>query len=95
MRYLLLMALATLLVCGGCSNGSSDSDGGTTDSDTDSDTDTGDLPSMEPCEGGYYDPATDLCWQDPPSTYVMTWYEATGTPHVEPYPTPRSSSVRR
>ena len=40
MRYLLLMVLATVLVCGGCANSSSSSDGGTTDSDTDTDTDT-------------------------------------------------------
>ena len=39
MKYLLLMVLATVLVCGGCSNGSSSSDGGTTDTDTDTDTD--------------------------------------------------------
>jgi len=41
MRYLLLMILATVLVCGGCSNGSSSGDGsGTTDTDSDTDSDT-------------------------------------------------------
>ncbi len=35
--------------------------------------------SMTSCDGGYLDPATDLCWQDPPSTSDMNWYEATGT----------------
>ena len=40
MKYLVLVVLATVLVCGGCSNGSSSGiDGGTTDSDTDTDTD--------------------------------------------------------
>ncbi len=39
MRYLLLVIMATVLVCGGCSDGSSDN-GGTTDSDSDSDSDT-------------------------------------------------------
>jgi hypothetical protein len=39
-----------------------------TDADTDSDTDSGTeaLPTMEPCEGGLADPASGLCWQDPP-----------------------------
>ncbi len=41
MRYLLLITLATVLVCGGCSDDSSGgSDSGTTDTDTDVDTDT-------------------------------------------------------
>ena len=41
MRYLLLTALATVLICGGCSDGSSgDLDAGTSDTDTDTDTDT-------------------------------------------------------
>ncbi len=40
MRYLLLMMLATVLVCGGCSHISSIGDGGTTDADTDTDSDT-------------------------------------------------------
>ncbi len=39
MRYLILMAVATALVCGGCSHVLSIKDGGT-DSDTDTDTDT-------------------------------------------------------
>ncbi len=40
MRYFLLMLLATVMVCGGCSNVSSIGDGGTTDADTDTDSDT-------------------------------------------------------
>ncbi len=41
MRYLILMLLATVMVCGGCSNGSSGGlDSGTTDTDIDTDTDT-------------------------------------------------------
>ena len=36
-------------------------------------------PYMVPCIGGYLDPLTNLCWQDPPSASDMNWYEATGT----------------
>ncbi len=36
---------------------------------------------MTSCGGGYLDPDTELCWQDPPSTKGMNWYEATGTAH--------------
>ncbi len=28
------------------------------------------------CEGGWYDPATDLCWQDPPPGGVWRWLDA-------------------
>jgi hypothetical protein len=55
-----------------------------TDTDTDPDTDTSTAAvatPMEPCEGGYLDPVTSLCWQEPPSTTSMNWYEATGTAH--------------
>ncbi len=46
---------------------------------TDTDTDTEPEPSaspMEPCAGGYVDPGTDLCWQDPPSDTEMDWSAA-------------------
>ncbi len=40
MRYLLLMILATVLVCGGCGDDDNDDTGGDSDSDSDTDTDT-------------------------------------------------------
>jgi len=56
---------------GGSGDASSDTDADTdadTDSDTDADTDA-DLPlthsPMTACDGGRYDPDSDLCWQDP------------------------------
>ena len=39
MKFTILIGLAAMLVIGGCSNGSSSSDGGTSDTDTDGDTD--------------------------------------------------------
>ena len=46
LQYLLLMVLATVLVCGGCITGSSNTpvDSGTGDTDADTDTDTGEDP---------------------------------------------------
>jgi formylglycine-generating enzyme required for sulfatase activity len=38
--------------------------------------------TMAACAGGFLDPSTSLCWQDPPSTEVWNWYEATGTAHA-------------
>ncbi|MBW2277426.1 MAG: DUF1566 domain-containing protein [Deltaproteobacteria bacterium] len=52
-----------------------------TDADTDTDTDTGtgsDPNLMTDCDGGKLDPATDLCWEDPPAGGNVTWSEATG-----------------
>ena len=93
MRYLLLMVLATVLVCGACGDdvrpdddGGPDSDSdtdsdtdGDTDTDSDTDTDTDYLP-MTDCEGGKYDPNSDLCWEHPYNTqlsscavYVLFW----------------------
>ncbi len=48
-------------------SGDSDADG-----DTDSDTDN------DACfaSGNWYDPATELCWQNPPSGDEVTWQEA-------------------
>lgn len=40
MKYLLLMVMATVLVCGGCGDDGSDDTGGDADSDSDSDTDS-------------------------------------------------------
>ncbi len=54
----------------------SDTDGDTdTDSDTDTDTDTDYLP-MTDCEGGKYDPNSDLCWEDPYPTQQYSWNDA-------------------
>ena len=79
MRYLLLMALATVLVFGGCSRVSSIGDGETdtdTDIDTDVDTDTdADTDTSPPCEAdwGWYDDATDLCWENPDVFDERSW----------------------
>jgi len=58
----------------------SDSDTDTdADSDSDSDTGTGSDPNeMTDCDGGKLDPATSLCWEDPPAGGNVTWSEATG-----------------
>ena len=74
-RYLLLMLLATVLVCVGCDDdggggGSGDSDSDSdTDTDTDSDTDSDTNSDTDPhdCAGGRYDQSTGLCWQHPRS----------------------------
>lgn len=45
-----------------------------TGTDKDADTDANNLaPSMEACEGGYLDPETNLCWQDPPASDCYKW----------------------
>jgi hypothetical protein len=69
--------LACLLaLCCGCGD---DDDGAAGDAgdgtDTGGGTDTGAATALEDCAGGAgrYDPATDLCWQDPPSTDTMIW----------------------
>ena len=56
MRYLLLMALATVMVCGGCGDDPSGAaDGGTTDTDTDTDSDTDtDTDTDTDCTQGEY-----------------------------------------
>jgi len=58
------------------SDSDTDSDTDTdTDSDTDSDTDTDYLP-MTDCEGGKYDPNSNLCWENPYSSLQYTWSDA-------------------
>ncbi|MFO8071867.1 MAG: DUF1566 domain-containing protein [Polyangia bacterium] len=60
------------------------------ESDTEVDSDTY-VTQMEPCEGGYLDPATGLCWRPPPTTFPheyqqfegMNWYDASGTIHEQ------------
>jgi hypothetical protein len=87
LKYLAILVLAVLLgaVVFGC--GHADSDSGTVtdtdtdiDSDTDTDTDTdtdAEAPPMEGCDGGYLDPATNLCWQDP-AEKTIEWFWASG-----------------
>ncbi len=61
----------------------SDSD---TDNDADAGTDSDDIAEpMTDCANGAgkLDSHTNLCWQDPPSTSQMNWYEATGTADVD------------
>ena len=40
------------------------------------DDDDDDRSGMPNCEGGKLDPETDLCWQDPPASDSMDWYDA-------------------
>jgi hypothetical protein len=49
-----------------------------TDSDMDTDTDTGTDTNAVACvaAGNWYDPATGLCWQDPPPVLFPSWDEA-------------------
>jgi hypothetical protein len=54
---------------GGVDDGGLD-DGGTDDAGVDAD------GGLIPCDGGWYDPTSGLCWQDPPSGTLMTWYDA-------------------
>ncbi len=63
---------------GADSDSDTDSDiDGDTDSDTDSDTDTDtDYLPMTDCEGGKYDPKSDLCWENPYSSQVYAWSDA-------------------
>ncbi len=49
------------------------------DADADSDADTDDCGTS----GTWYDNTSGLCWQDPPSTSVMNWYDASGTADLE------------
>ncbi len=62
----------------GCSSGSSSDEDYKTDTGANTDTDTDPLLPITDCRGGKYDPNSGLCWQDPPSTTVMNWYEAAG-----------------
>lgn len=43
------------------------------DSDTDGEADGDDGSSI--CAGGWFDPSSGLCWQDPPDSSVRTWNE--------------------
>jgi Protein of unknown function (DUF1566) len=47
------------------------------DTDSDSDTDADIASPMVACAGGYLDPDTNLCWQNP-SSANMNWFEAAG-----------------
>jgi hypothetical protein len=51
-------------------------DGLAADCPTDTDSDTDFESSLADCDGGKLDPATDLCWQDPPSGEIMDWVSA-------------------
>ncbi|MFA5762657.1 MAG: DUF1566 domain-containing protein [Bacilli bacterium] len=57
---------------------SSDVDGGDTDTDADTDTDTNNSDTDILCANGvgWYDPSTDLCWQNPGGTEPIHWDEA-------------------
>jgi len=60
----------------GASDGDSDSDSDSdTDSDTDTDADGGPDGGEESCTGDevWYDPATGLCWQNPPDPLTHSW----------------------
>jgi hypothetical protein len=39
--------------------------------------------AMTDCDGGKYDPDSNLCWQDPPSATKMNGYVATGIHHPD------------
>jgi hypothetical protein len=51
---------------GGLDDGGLD-DGGTDDAGVDAD------GGLIPCDGGWYDPTSALCWQDPPAADRMIW----------------------
>jgi hypothetical protein len=86
MRTFQRLALVLTAAMGGIAAGACD-DGearGATDTDADADTDTdsdsdadGDTDA-EACaaSGSWYDTATDLCWQNPPSDDELTWENA-------------------
>jgi len=57
----------------GDADADSDADAGA-DGDTDTDTDV--LSGMTDCAGGKLDPATNLCWQEPPTDDQMDWFAA-------------------
>ena len=45
------------------------------DADADADADVGD-DGLGECTGGWFDPASGLCWQDPPHDDWMNWWDA-------------------
>jgi hypothetical protein len=51
-------------------------DGVNPEPDTDSDTDTDVTSGILICDGGKWDPITNLCWQDPPSDNFVNWSDA-------------------
>jgi hypothetical protein len=65
---------------GGDASTGDTSTGSGTSEDSETETDTLELPEWEPmtdCDGGKYDPATGLCWQDPPADPpTLDWYAA-------------------
>ncbi len=83
MRYLLLTVLATVLICDGCSDGSSSNDDVITDSDSDADTDTDtdlDTDTDTDCTTGVCCDTTSSAYRL--STYpcnVTTLYDCTST----------------
>lgn len=50
------------------------------------DADSDDESRMTDCDGGKLDPATNLCWQDPPGDGAVNWYVASGTHHDDHNP---------
>lgn len=86
LRLLLVSVLMAGVALSGSCDGACDGDGNVdayadTDGDGDVDSD-GDAESdvdgeLLPCDGGLLDPASGLCWQDPPADdRIFTWEEA-------------------
>ena len=65
------ISAALALVACGCGHVSSIEEDASADSDADSDTDAAGCVAG----GNWYDTATALCWQNPPSTDMLTWDE--------------------
>jgi len=58
---------------GGDSDADADAD---SDTDSDSDSDAAVAVNMTDCAGGKLDPATNLCWQNPPPNVTYMWSDA-------------------
>jgi len=72
----LVLPVLWVLVSSCAEESEDDNDAGDTDTETDSDSDT--YPELVECASGEgeYDPASDLCWQNPPSDVDLAWQEA-------------------
>jgi sulfatase modifying factor 1 len=61
----------------GGADGDGDADADTdADADGDSDDDAGGDDGSSPCSGGWLDPSSGLCWQDPPDDTLRNWDDA-------------------